>query len=99
MNKKPLKTVHDVDVAIKSYVISVLTGTTFDGFIDCTHSVMAKDFNEDLDIYQMSFNRCCRLFWQYAQRLSVNTGYKVPLIEVISPSLTFRHDSFLYGLN
>ena len=39
--------VQHVDVAIKSYVISILTGSTFDGFIDCTHSVMVKDFNED----------------------------------------------------
>ena len=26
-----------MDVAIKSYVISILTGSTFDGFIDCTN--------------------------------------------------------------
>jgi hypothetical protein len=27
-----------VDVAIKSYGISILTGITFDGFIDCTET-------------------------------------------------------------
>ena len=26
-----------VDVAIKSYAMSILTGSTFDGFIDCTN--------------------------------------------------------------
>ena len=31
-----MKIVQHVDVAIKSYVISILTGSTFDGFIDCT---------------------------------------------------------------
>ena len=51
-----------VDVAIKSYVISILTGSTFDGFIDCTHIGMVKDFNKDLDIHQILFNRCCILF-------------------------------------
>ena len=51
MNRKSLKTVHDIGVAIKSYVISILTGSTFDGFIDCTNIVMVgKEFNEDFDI-------------------------------------------------
>ena len=36
ITKKSLKIVQHVDVAIKSYVISILTGSTFDGFIDCT---------------------------------------------------------------
>jgi hypothetical protein len=27
---------YNMDVAIKSYAISFLTGNTFDGFIDCT---------------------------------------------------------------
>jgi hypothetical protein len=27
---------YNMDVAIKSYAISFLTGSTFDGFIDCT---------------------------------------------------------------
>ena len=31
-----LQNVLHVDVAIKSYAISILTGSTFDGFIDCT---------------------------------------------------------------
>ena len=35
---------------IKSYVISNLTGSTFDGFIDCAHILTAMDFSEDLDI-------------------------------------------------
>ena len=35
--KAALKIVHHVDVAIKSYVISILTGSTFDGFIDYTN--------------------------------------------------------------
>ena len=35
--KSALKTVHHVDVAIKSYAISILTGSTFNGFIDCTN--------------------------------------------------------------
>ena len=39
-----------VNVAIKSYVISILTGSTFDGFIDCTDIMMVKDLNENLDI-------------------------------------------------
>ena len=36
MDKKTSKIVLHVDVAIKSYAISILTGSTFDGFIDCT---------------------------------------------------------------
>ena len=36
ITKKSLKIVQHVDVAIKSYVIYILTGSTFDGFIDCT---------------------------------------------------------------
>ena len=40
MNRKSLKIVHDVDVAIKSYVISILIGSTFDGFIDCSNIVI-----------------------------------------------------------
>ena len=32
-----LQNVLHVDVAIKSYAISILTGSTFDGFIDCTN--------------------------------------------------------------
>ena len=50
MNRKTLKTVQYVDVAIKSYVISILTDSTFDRFIDCTNIVMVMDLNEDLDI-------------------------------------------------
>ena len=50
MSTNPLKNVQTVDVAIKSYVISILTGSTFDGFIDCTQIVMAIDFREDLDM-------------------------------------------------
>ena len=42
--------VQNVDVAIKSYVISILTGSTFDGFIDSTDIMMVKDLNENLDI-------------------------------------------------
>ena len=38
INRKPLQIVHHVDVAIKSYAISILTGSTFDGFIDCTRT-------------------------------------------------------------
>ena len=34
--------VQHVDVAIKSYVISILTGSTFDGFIDCTNIKQKK---------------------------------------------------------
>ena len=50
MNRKSLKIEHDVEVAIKSYVISFFIGNTFDGFINCTNSVMVgKDFNEDFD--------------------------------------------------
>ena len=50
MFRKSLKTLHDVDVAIKSHVISFLIGNTFDGFINCTNIVMVgKDFNEDFD--------------------------------------------------
>jgi hypothetical protein len=33
---------YKVDVAIKSYVISFLTGSTFDGFIDCTNEYQTK---------------------------------------------------------
>ena len=47
---KAIKIVRHVDVAIKSYVISILTDSTFDGFIDCTNIVTAKDLNEDFDI-------------------------------------------------
>ena len=36
MDRKTSKIVLHVDVAIKSYAISILTGSTFDGFIDCT---------------------------------------------------------------
>jgi hypothetical protein len=43
-----MKIVHDVDVAIKSYVISILIGSTFDGFIDCTNIGMV--WKEDFDI-------------------------------------------------
>ena len=37
MDRKTSKIVLHVDVAIKSYAISILTGSTFDGFIDCTN--------------------------------------------------------------
>ena len=51
MNRKSLKIVHDIYVAIKSYVIYILIGSTYDVFIDCTNIVMVgKDFNEDFDI-------------------------------------------------
>ena len=40
INRKPLEVVPHVDVAIKSYAISILTGSTFDGFIDCTYIVV-----------------------------------------------------------
>ena len=50
MIRKPLEILRHVDVAIKSYVISVLTGSTFDGFIDCMNTVLVKDFNEGLKI-------------------------------------------------
>ena len=40
MNRKSLKIIHDVNVAIKSYVISILIGSTFDGFIDCSNIVI-----------------------------------------------------------
>ena len=36
INRKSSKNVQHVDVAIKSYAVSILTGSTFDGFIDCT---------------------------------------------------------------
>ena len=36
INRKSSKHVQHVDVAIKSNAISLLTGSTFDGFIDCT---------------------------------------------------------------
>ena len=45
MFRKSLKTLHDVDVAIKSHVISIFIGSTFDGFINYTSIVMVgKDF-------------------------------------------------------
>ena len=50
MDRKTTKNVLHVDVAIKSYAISILTGSTFDGFIDFTHLVMTKDLIDDLDI-------------------------------------------------
>ena len=39
MDRKTTKNVLHVDVAIKSYAISILTGSTFDGFIDCLTNI------------------------------------------------------------
>ena len=36
MDKKTTKIVLHVDVAFKIYAVSILTGITFDGFIDCS---------------------------------------------------------------
>ena len=56
VNWKLLKIVHHVDVAIKIYVISTLTSSLFDRFIDCTIS-NRKGWISAQERYF--------LFWQY----------------------------------
>ena len=59
MNRKSLKIVHYLDVAVKSYVISILIGSTFDGFIDCTNIVMVKD--QSVKVKKMGFEYSSKL--------------------------------------
>ena len=53
ITKKSLKIVQHVDVAIKSYVISILTGSTFDGFIDCTLEKSSGSFLLGTSMYTL----------------------------------------------
>ena len=44
--KMALKIVQNIDVAIKSYVIPILTGITFDGFIDLDSLIVQISVHE-----------------------------------------------------
>ena len=68
INCKTLKIVQHVDVAIKSYVISILTGSTSDGFIDCTNIVMVKDLDEDSNIIHKS-EKVKKMGFEYSSKL------------------------------
>ena len=54
--EKAVENCTHVDVAIKSYVISILTGSTFDGFIDCTNMYQTKrvDLCTWMDFYSVN---------------------------------------------
>ena len=63
-----LSHVLNVDVAIKSYAISSLTGSTFDGFIDCTLEICGPrglEPHQELTEFYLPFlhKLFCICFW------------------------------------
>ena len=73
-----MKIVQHVDVAIKSYVTSNLTGSPFDGFIDCTNIVMVKDLDEDSNIIHQSV-KVKKMGFEYSSKLWMCVNSVAPL--------------------